>query len=89
MKTIRSILEELCDDVAEDIILGNSNKKRHINHTMSEIKKLMNKCRPKYDDEHPKDCITGEPVETYGYEVTRNTAIYEYESNLHKALGKE
>jgi hypothetical protein len=38
--------------------------------------------KPTREDESPVDVVTGRRVETYGYEVTHNSAIDQYEHNL-------
>lgn len=45
--------------------------------------------KPTREDESPVDVVTGRRVETYGYEVTHNSAIDQYEHNLKQLSGGE
>ena len=102
MSSIRSILEEKLKRAyfngSTDVIarangvipnntkLGEIQIEDLVDQALKDISELIDGAKPPYEDENPVDSITGEPVETYGYEEVGNKVIDEYTSNLKELL---
>lgn len=81
MKTIRSILEEVMNYGANEFIQSPKRPQLTINQALAEIEKVMNECKP---------VVTSDMTISYGGVKWSSIGLLDtYQSNLHKALGKE